>query len=82
MSLLERAGIEIMRRTALLPKEVLAWIDKASENVDELGIRRSQFEALQILMTEQFKKLDARPNFDRPCPAANSFKCRWTSFSR
>lgn len=42
----------------ILPREIKAWADSASANVNGFGIHKSQFEALKIMMSELFKKTE------------------------
>ena len=58
MPLLDRTLAEMQRRVTFLPREVQVWKASADENVDELGIHRSQFEALKILLDGLLEKQD------------------------
>jgi hypothetical protein len=53
MDLQSRVVAEMQRRAALLPQEVSDWQAKASQNIDALGIHRSQFNALKLMMDER-----------------------------
>ncbi|MFN2515291.1 MAG: hypothetical protein ABR556_03680 [Pyrinomonadaceae bacterium] len=50
MALFDRTRTEIERRHEVLPHEVGDWYEKAVANVDNLGVHRSQFLALKIMM--------------------------------
>src|SRR5262245_6007055 len=50
MDLQNRVVSDMKRRSALLPREVDNWYEKAEKNIDDLGIHRSQFYALRIMM--------------------------------
>ncbi|MGA9998097.1 MAG: hypothetical protein WBP93_21970 [Pyrinomonadaceae bacterium] len=50
MALLENAKAELKRRSATLPQEILKWEQNVAGNKDNLGIHKSQFVALKIMM--------------------------------
>jgi hypothetical protein len=50
MPFLERVVAETQRRVALLPQEVEEWRNKAEANIDALGIYRSRFRSLHLMM--------------------------------
>ncbi len=50
MGYAERMQAEVRRRAAVLPREVAAWKAEADTNAQQLGIHRSQFEALKLMM--------------------------------
>jgi hypothetical protein len=50
MALLERTVAELQRRAALLSEEIKAWTSSAGANVNQMGIHKSQFEALKKMM--------------------------------
>ena len=50
MTLLDRTVAELKRREALLSDEINAWTQSASKNVNQMGIHKSQFEALKEMM--------------------------------
>ena len=58
MPLFDQVVAEMQRRVTLLPKEVQAWKASADANVKGLGIHRSQFEALKIMMDGLLEKQD------------------------
>jgi len=58
MPLFDRALAKMQRRVTFLPKEVQVWKASADANVDDLGIHRSQFEALKIMLDGLLEKQD------------------------
>lgn len=56
MQSLLHAWNDIQRRADLLPQEVSDWHASASANVNDMGIHRSQFNALKIMMDELHAK--------------------------
>lgn len=62
MDLQDRVTSDMKRRVASLPGEVNDWHEKASRNVDGLGIHRSQFVQLKQMMDKRFETQTALLN--------------------
>ncbi|MFN8637834.1 MAG: hypothetical protein U0893_28615 [Chloroflexota bacterium] len=78
MSLAERLIVQLKRRIALLPAEVDAWKTDAEQNLDRLGIHRSQFRALkemmEVLTDRQTALVDALQPGTTPVELADRYR--------